>query len=331
MSKKILITGGAGFIGYHLAKKMSSIGYHITIVDNNVRGVMDKELKGLTELKNVEFLQLDLLQKKDVNKLNKDYDFIFHLAAIIGVAHVLNRPYDVLTKNITMLENMINFSKKQYGLKRFFFASTSEIYAGTLKYFNLTIPTKEDTPLAVTNLTHPRTSYMLSKIYGEAICQHASIPVAIVRPHNIYGPRMGMSHVIPELLNRSYFAEENSSVAVYSINHRRSFCYIDDAINQLLAMMKSNLSDNLVYNLGTESPEVSMKKVANICFNTVGKDLTIDEQPPTPGSPERRAPNMQNSICDLGFESIVSLEDGIAKTFDWYKDNVFDSSDIHSI
>jgi len=329
--KKILITGGAGFIGYHLAKKLSDIGYNVTIVDNNARGVIDRELKDLIKLENVEFLQIDLLQESELDKLDKNYNFIFHLAAIIGVVHVLNHPYDVLTKNIAMLENVIGFSKKQPELRRFFFASTSEIYAGTLKYFDLTVPTKENTPLAVTDLKHPRTSYMLSKIYGEAICQHASIPVAIVRPHNIYGPRMGMSHVIPELLKKSYFSKENSLVKVYSIKHRRSFCYIDDAVNQLLAMMESESTDNLVFNLGTESPEVSMKDVANICFDTVGKNLTIDEQPPTPGSPERRAPAMEKSIEDLGVESNISLEVGIQMTFDWYKRNIFDTVDSHAI
>jgi UDP-glucose 4-epimerase len=329
--KKVLITGGAGFIGYHLAKKLCNDDYYITILDNNSRGVMDKELKKLIELTNVEFVKIDLLQEIEINKLKKDYDFIFHLAAIIGVAHVLNRPYDVLTKNIAMLENMVKFSQDQKDLKRFFFASTSEIYAGTLKYFDLIVPTKEDTTLAVTDLKHPRTSYMLSKIYGEAICQHASIPVAIVRPHNVYGPRMGMSHVIPELLKKSYISEENSSIEVYSIEHRRSFCYVDDAINQLLAMMESNSIENMVFNLGTESPEVTMKEVAKICFDTVGKNLTIDEQPPTSGSPKRRAPDMQKSISNLGFESRVSLETGIMKTFNWYKDNVFETNEIHSI
>jgi nucleoside-diphosphate-sugar epimerase len=329
--KKVLITGGAGFIGYHLAKKLCKDGYFITILDNNSRGVMDRELKNLTQLSNVEFVEIDLLQELGLNKLKKDYDYIFHLAAIIGVVHVLNRPYDVLTKNIAMLENVVKFSKEQRDLKRFFYASTSEIYAGTLKYFDLIVPTKENTALTVTDLTHPRTSYMLSKIYGEAICQHASIPVAIFRPHNVYGPRMGMSHVIPELLKKCYSSEKNSSIEVYSIEHRRSFCYISDAINQLLAMMEIKSIDNMVFNLGTESPEVTMKQVANICFDTVGKNLTIDEQPPTPGSPERRAPDMQKSISNLGFESCVSLETGIMKTFDWYKDNVFDSNEIHSI
>ncbi len=95
--------------------------------------------------------------------------------------------------------------------------------------------------------------------------------------------------------------------------------------------MKSDSIENLVFNLGTESPEVTMEDVANICFDTVNKNLTIDERPPTPGSPERRAPDMNKSISDLGVESKVLLEEGIQLTFDWYKKNIFDTTDIHAI
>ena len=120
----------------------------------------------------------------------------------IGVTHVMEKPYSVLYDNIRMLGNIIDLARRQSNLLKFFYASTSEIYAGTLKHFNLSIPTPEETPLAITDLSHPRTSYMLSKIYGEAMCQQASIPFTIFRPHNIYGPRMGMAHVIPEQLRK---------------------------------------------------------------------------------------------------------------------------------
>ncbi len=324
--RNVLITGGAGFIGFHLAKRLSNEGYDITIVDNNARGVIDDELNELIALDNVNYIQLDVLDNGRLEDLNKDYEFIFHLAAIIGVIHVLSHPYDVLTKNITMLENIIDFAHKQKNLKRLFFASTSEIYAGTLKNFELTVPTKEDTPLSITELEQPRTSYMLSKIYGEAMCQHSSLPVAIIRPHNIYGSRMGMSHVIPELLKKSYFSENKSLVEVFSIHHRRSFCYIDDAIEQLFAMMNNQNKANIVLNLGTQSPEVTMEELAEICFNTVGKQLSIDEKPPTAGSPERRAPDMEKSISDLNIESKISLEEGVLRTYKWYKRNVFEST-----
>ena len=104
-----------------------------------------------------------------------------------------------------MLRNIITFGKRQENLERLIFTSTSEVYAGTLKYFSLKIPTPENTPLALTELSENRTSYMLSKIYGEALCLHSGLPVTIVRPHNFYGPRMGLSHVIPELFKESFF------------------------------------------------------------------------------------------------------------------------------
>ena len=322
--KKVLITGGAGFIGYHLAKKLSNNDYHITIADNNARGVVDKELKELKELSNVDYIQLDVLQKNELNKLDRDYDFIFHMAAIIGVVHVLNHPYEVLTKNISMLENIIDFSREQNSLKRLFFASTSEIYAGTLKHFDLIVPTKEDTPLTVTDLTHPRTSYMLSKIYGEALCQQSGVPFTLFRPHNIYGPRMGMAHVIPEQLRKAYDAKNGDSVAVFSVNHTRCFCYIDDAIEMLCKMMESSKCEGEVLNLGTQNPEISMKEVAKVCFLAAGKKLKIDIKPDSPGSPTRRGPDMSKTINLINFESQVNFVNGVGRTYDWYRKNIFE-------
>ena len=87
--------------------------------------------------------------------------------------------------------------------KLFVFASTSEVYAGSLEHFGLPIPTPETAPLGLPDLGRPRTTYMLSKIYGEALCRHAGLPFTILRPHNLYGPRMGMAHVIPELHARA--------------------------------------------------------------------------------------------------------------------------------
>ena len=128
---------------------------------------------------------------------------------------------------------MIALARQQEKFSRFLFASTSEVYAGTLESFNLTVPTPEESVLAVQNLNEPRTSYMLSKIYGEALCRQAGIPFTIFRPHNIYGPRMGMAHVIPEQLKKAWAAEEGDQLGVHSPDHRRSFCYIDDAVELL--------------------------------------------------------------------------------------------------
>ena len=102
MSKKILITGGAGFIGLHLANRLLSEGHKVHIIDNLARAVFDKEMEETIKNQNIEFSNLDLLSKESLDVLDKDFDYIFHLAAIIGVKHVLDRPYSVLYDNLIM-------------------------------------------------------------------------------------------------------------------------------------------------------------------------------------------------------------------------------------
>ena len=327
MSKKILITGGAGFIGLHLANRLLDDGHQVHLIDNLSRAVFDSELKETLNRKKIEFSNINLLNN-NLKLLDRDFDIVFHLAAIIRVKHVLEQPYNVLYDNIRMLGNIIDFSQKQSNLSRLFFASTSEVYAGTLKYFDLPIPTPEETPLGITDLSHPRTSYMLSKVYGEALCQQSKLPFTVFRPHNVYGPRMGMSHVIPEQLYKSYHAKDGDSIVVFSSTHTRCFCYIDDAVEMLIRMMDNVECSGKTLNLGTQKPEVTMKDLAQICYLTTNKKLLVDIKPPSPGSPKRRSPDMTQTTKLLGFESQVSLADGISLTYKWYKENVFEGDNI---
>ena len=328
MNKKVLITGGAGFIGLHLANRLLDEGCEVHLIDNFSRAVDDTELKSTLARESSIFTSIDLLEYDSVEQLDLDYDVIFHLAAIIGVTHVMEKPYSVLYDNIRMLGNMIELARQQSNLSRFFFASTSEVYAGTLKYFDLPIPTPEETPLAITDLAHPRTSYMLSKIYGEALCQQSGIPFTLFRPHNIYGPRMGMAHVIPEQLRKAHNAENGDSIDVFSVDHTRCFCYIDDAIEMLWRMMELPECEGMTMNLGTQNPEVSMKQLVETCFIIVNKELKINAMPASPGSPVRRGPDMAATSKLIDFESQVGLKEGIDLTYDWYRKNIFDSESV---
>ncbi|MBK26599.1 MAG: NAD-binding protein [Halobacteriovorax sp.] len=320
--KKVLITGGAGFIGFHLAKTLRNSGVEIHILDNLQRGRIDSDFETLLESNNVSFFQKDLLDSSCFSDFDTDYDYIFHFSAIIGVANVLKAPFSVLDKNVKMLSNVLSFSEKNKSLKQFVFPSTSEIYAGTLEKFELEFPTPETTPLAITDLEKPRTSYMLSKIYGEAMVIHSGLPYLIIRPHNFFGPRMGLSHVIPELLKRSYESSDGDSLDVYSMNHTRTFCYIDDAINQILSLLEHE-KINDVFNIGIETPEVTIEELAKTVVKITGKDLILNEMPETPGSPRRRCPSIQK-VCGKSKKlNFTSLEDGISKTFEWYKANSF--------
>ncbi len=320
---KTLITGGAGFIGFHLANKLLNEGHELVLIDNFARGVEDKYFMQFKDNEKVTFLPIDCLDKDKVLSLDDDFDYIFHFAAIIGVVHVLNHPYDVLRKNIELLINLSDLARRQKSLKRFVFASTSEIYAGTLKYFDMKIPTPEDTPLAITAFESPRTSYMLSKIYGEALLYQDSIPFTIIRPHNFYGPRMGMSHVIPEQLKKIYFASEGDVIDVYSASHKRTFCYISDAIEMIYRLAISDGALGKSFNIGNEQPEIEIRDVVNTIIDVVGKNVTTNELSPTEGSPVRRCPNMAKTFECTGYKGVVTLKDGIQETYDWYREYVF--------
>ena len=323
MRDRVLITGGAGFIGFHLAKRLEEEGYDVCLADNYVRGALDLSLQRLVENRNVQLARVDLLDPEETLTLGTNFSIIFHLAAIIGVRHVLSRPYEVITQNFRMLENIIDLGRRQKGLSRLFFASTSEVYAGTLKHFSLEIPTPETAPLALTALESPRTSYMLSKILGEAMLHQSKLPFTIFRPHNIYGPRMGMAHVIPEQLKNAFDAEENSVIPIASPKHRRAFCYIDDAVEMLKCMILQNETLGETLNLGSEAPEITIREVAETCIDVVGKNLTLEDCSDMEGSPARRAPKMDKLSGLIGFESKVSLREGIEKTWEWYLKNVF--------
>jgi len=320
--KKVLITGGAGFIGYHLASSLVQKDCIVDIADNFTRGIKDNFLIELSNHDNVNLLDLDLLNKASFETLDTDYNYIYHLAAVIGVQFVLKAPYDVLTKNMELLSNTIEFGRKQKHLKKLVFTSTSEIYAGTLRHFNLPVPTPESTPLAVTDLSENRTSYMLSKIYGEALCLHSGLPVTIIRPHNFYGPRMGLSHVVPELFKKAFFGKEDK-LTVFSPDHRRTFCYIDDAVEIIRILAESDASTGEAYNAGNESPEITMNSLAEKILEITGSDLVVKAGPVTEGSPRRRCPDMSKTAKATEYTPAVSLDEGLQRTFIWYKTNVF--------
>ncbi len=320
---KILITGGAGFIGQRLASVLAAEGNEVHLIDNFSRGQRDEALQSLTSADNVRFDDLDLLVPNALDCLPDDYEYVAHFAAILGVQNVLDRPYQTLRDNVLMQDAVVRLARRQKRLQRFLFTSTSEVYAGSLLYLDIPVPTPEDVPIALPALSEPRSSYLLSKLYGEAMLYHSGLPFTIVRPHNVYGPRMGMAHVIPQLLEKAHKAQPHTAIEVFSVEHRRSFCFVDDAVEMLKRVLFSPAALNQVVNLGSEAPEVTVARVAEIVIATVGKPLGIDPQLPTPGSPKRRAPKMTRMTETTGYKANVSLEDGIRRTYDWYRTHVF--------
>lgn len=321
---KTLIIGGGGFIGAHLARSLAGAGEPVDVLDNFSRGVRDHFLQEVTAKPSVRLIDADILNPTTLSLLGDDYTVIYQLAAIIGVRHVLERPYEVLYKNVVIQANAIELAKRQKSLDRFVFTSTSEVYAGSLLHMDMPIPTPENFPLALTDLAHPRTSYMLSKIYGEAMCQQSSLPFTIVRPHNVYGPRMGLVHVLPELIMKARSLPQGGQLEVASVEHCRAFCYIDDAVEMLRRLATASKAAGGTFNLGNEGQETTIGDVARIVLLMIGRtDLEIVPLPETPGSQARRCPDMAQTIAVTGFRPTIDLAEGTLRTYKWYIDNVF--------
>ena len=315
---KVLIVGGAGFIGFHLAKRLSEESMDVHIFDNLSRGKLDKDLKKLIKNKKIKFTKKDLSKQTHIKFT--DFDIIFNFAAIVGVENVTKEPNEVLKKNLELQLNCLKIASKQKKLKKFIFSSTSEVYAGSLKHNLLKFPTPENNILCLSNLKNSRYTYMLSKIYGEALCYFSSLPYVVVRFHNIYGPRMGMQHVIPQIIQRVNNSRKNI-LKVENLNHSRTFCYVDDAVEMLFKIISSN-KNNITLNIGNNKPEIKIKNLIKIILNiTKKKNIKIFSVKSSNHSPIRRVPSISLYNKLYGKIKPTKLSQGILKTFLWYKEN----------
>jgi UDP-glucose 4-epimerase len=318
---KFLIIGGAGFLGINIVKKiLENKKNKVDLVDDFSRGKKDYFFFKILKNKNVKSFNLDFSSKVLANKFKNDYDYIFNLAAIVGVKNVLKKPLDVLNKNISIQKNSIEICRKQKKLKRFIFISTSEVYYASLKKKLIKFPTPEENILTVDNHDNPRSTYMLSKIYCEAITGMAEINYTIVRPHNIYGPRMGMAHVIPELILRLY-KTKSKKMDILNGNFKRTFCYVDDAVKMILSLMYSKKANKKVFNIGNQKPEVKIIDVARLIAKLQDKKITFKVKLSKYESPQRRVPSTKKMYKFIKKIKTLSLINGLNKTFLWYKAN----------
>jgi nucleoside-diphosphate-sugar epimerase len=328
---RALITGGAGFIGAHLARRLLADGHAVDLVDNLSRGVDDELIAELRRSDRFAVHVADLRDTRCVEGLGSGYTHIFHFAALLGVQNVIDRPGEVLRDNVAMVQTVLDLGRRQGRLRRLVFPSTSEVYAGTQLHFELPIPSPESAPLAVPPLEQPRTSYMLSKIYGEALVHHAGLPFTIVRPHNVYGPRMGLAHVVPQLLQRIAATPDGGELTVYSIDHRRTMCFVDDAVEHLVRLMDAEAAIGGTFNVGVQSPEVTIGDLAALLCDTVGRRLVLVAGETAPGSPPRRCPDMTRTIAVTGHQPAVGLAEGVARTYRWYAENVFSGRQLSAL
>ena len=303
---RILVTGGAGFIGHNLVNALRKSN-DVIILDNEFRGSFDKFSDNKIEL-----IKGDITKFSDWEKIPSEIDSIFHLGAINGTKFFYEIPEKVLDVNIKGVQNLLEFCRKR-DVKNFLFTSSSEVY-GYPKNF----PTPEEDIISIPDPYNPRFSYSASKIIGEILCINFSkkynLKHTIVRYHNVYGPNMGHEHVMPEFIkkvtkNEEFLVEGDGT-------ETRSFCFIDDAIDATLSVHNNNSFTNRIFNIGNDV-ETSINDLIQLLSKISGKKIQANFNPKTNPGTKRRIPDISKARS-TGYEPKITLEEGFKITFDWY-------------
>ena len=327
---KILLLGGAGFIGQNLAKFLAKDSVNsLTIADNFFRnnGKIDIELKELAKKYNISIIKGDFTKNNQFKKLKKYYDQIYMLASIVGVDYANEMPHEIIRVNTGLIYNTLEWLRK-FGCGKVVFTSTSECYAGTIEAFNYTIPTPEEVPLTIKDISHPRFTYAATKILGESgflsYSNKLGFECSIIRYHNVFGPKMGFKHVIPHLAQR--FHNEENPFKIYGAKQTRSFNYIDDALKGTILTMNKGKNGE-IYHIGSKD-EISIETLVRYTgqlFNYNG-DYTYGHE--YSGSIFRRCPDISKAENDLGYRPKISWETGVKKTIEWYRNYLSENTDL---
>ena len=307
--KRILITGGTGFIGSAISNFFSKKGYKITILDNNSRGKL-KRIKDNN--KNINFILGDITKFEDVFKASKKQDYIFHLAAINGTKFFYQKPDKVLDVSCKGIINVIEVAKK-LKIKNVFLASSSEVY-----HYPNKIPTDEREPIKIPDVFNPRYSYAGGKILTELVgINNAKFfnKMIIFRPHNVYGSDMGDEHVVPELIEKVKSAKKILKIKGSGLE-TRSFIYIDDFVKAFYLIFKKGKHLN-IYNIGTEE-QIKIIDLANLIIKIFKKKIIIKKDQIAKGGTKHRMPNIKK-IRKLGFKQRISIIQGLKKIINPWK------------
>lgn len=316
MTKRIIVTGGGGFIGAYLVKKLVKDGYQVGVVDNLIRGDLSRFAEVSDE---VRLFSCDVRDESALIKAFSGVDVVFHLAAINGTENFYKHPELVLDIGVLGTLAVVNACKKAKVFD-LVIASSAEVYQ-TPKV----LPTPEDTPLLLPNSINARYSYGGSKIISELIAFNYGKDhfqkIQVFRPHNIYGANMGYKHVIPQFLIRAIEAQKQHKTTTIPFRiqgdgtETRAFCYIDDAIDGIMIMYNKG-THREIYHIGNNE-EVSILQLADTIANVLKTKFNIIKSPATLGGTPRRCPDI-SKMRSLGYKPKINLASGIKKTAKWY-------------
>ncbi len=303
MKRKILITGGAGFIGSCLAEKLLvDEDNFVVLVDDLSTGEIRKLPQNNTE--RLRFIKADANNYREISEvmLLNQFDYVFHFSAVVGVARTQQNPVKVL-KDLSSFEHILSICKNS-GVKRVFFSSSSEVYGDPAEY-----PQNEyTTPL------NSRVPYAVVKNAGESYFRSFNLEFGlnytVFRFFNTYGPKQSKDFVISKFIAN---ALQNKDIPIYGDGSQiRTFCYIDDNIDACLKIAYEDLYINDVINIGNDI-EISILELANLIISlTHSKSKIIHLPPLKEGDMVRRCPDISKMKLLLK-RDLIPVEEGIKK------------------
>lgn len=307
---RILLTGGAGFIGNEVARQLVMAGSVVTVVDNFVNG----KRANLADIASdrLRVIDLDIRATDAMEPLLRETDAVMHLACL-GVRHSLHAPLENHEVNATATLRLLD-TARQFGVKRFAYVSSSEIY-GTAR----TAPMTEDHP------PYPMTVYGASKLAGEryadAYWRSWRYPTTVIRPFNAFGPRShhegDSGEVIPKFMLR---AMAGRPLVVHGDGlQTRDFTFVEDTARGIIAAGLEDATIGETINLGN-GQEVSIKELANLIARLLpGSNIAVEYGPDRPGDVRRLIADTSRARQLIGFAPSISLLQGLEKLRDWYQ------------
>jgi len=335
--QNLLITGGAGFLGYYLVqlalhwnRRPGSRPVRVTVFDSYVRGMPTwlEAFRGDPALTLVRHDMTDPLPP-DIG----EFQYIVHAASIASPIHYRQHPIETMDANVNGLRALLEYARRQPPRGRpvagLLFLSSSEIYGD---------PTPEHIPTPETyrgnvSCTGPRACYDEAKRYGETLCvsfaKHVGTPVKVARPFNNYGPGLKITdrRVLPDFA-RDVLAERDI-VMLSDGSPKRTFCYVADAVIGYYKILVNGRPGE-AYNIGVEGPEISIRDLAEMMAaearELFGYQGRVVQQPAPDGSyladnPTRRCPVITKARTELGYDPAVSLREGLRRSLIWYAEH----------
>ena len=315
-SKKILVTGAAGFLGSHLSEQLSNLGHEVIGIDNMIGGYEDNVPK------NIKFEKIDCCDFQKVKKVMKDVEVVYHCAATAHEGLSVFSPFEI-TKNNYLASVAIFSAAVNEKVNRIIFCSSMARYGAQQPPFN-----EKMNP-------EPVDPYAISKVASEQVlknlCDLNNIEWVIAVPHNIIGPRQKYDdpfrNVVSIMINRML---QGKAPIIYGDGKQtRCFSYIDDCLSCLIPMLDQKNLNKQIINIGPDEEFVTINKIAEICSNITGVNLN-------PIYKEDRPKEVKHATCSadkarelLNYQTKVNLENGIKKTFDYIKKRGAKPFDYH--